>query len=173
MRIQGQGWFVVRDTNGREAYTRNGHFVLNNQGVLVDAQGRQVLAANGGPIDLADAAQISFDEKGGVNTVARGARSRDIQRTAQLKLVNPPLNQLVRGDDGLFRVVNAQGNEVIQPHDESVRTLSKALEGSNVSAADAMVKLIQNGRMFDMNSKIIEHVSANEQSANSILSASN
>jgi len=47
--IHGKGWFVI-DTPDRRAYTRNGHFSLNQQGQMVSSGGHPVLDANGTPI---------------------------------------------------------------------------------------------------------------------------
>lgn len=48
--VSGNGFFVVRDTNGSLGYTRAGDFTLNNQGFLVSPNGSRVqgyAAANG------------------------------------------------------------------------------------------------------------------------------
>jgi flagellar basal-body rod protein FlgF len=47
--IHGKGWFIV-DTPDRQAYTRNGHFSLNEQGQMVTSGGHPVLSATGAPI---------------------------------------------------------------------------------------------------------------------------
>ncbi len=49
--IHGKGWFVI-DTPDRQAYTRNGHFVLNQQGQMVTSSGHPVLSATGAPIEF-------------------------------------------------------------------------------------------------------------------------
>lgn len=47
--ISGQGFFAVRTANGVQ-YTRNGEFSKNDQGLLVDQFGDEVLSQNGAPI---------------------------------------------------------------------------------------------------------------------------
>src|SRR5205807_7379478 len=47
--IQGTGFFAVGTPNGVR-YTRDGQFMANAQGRLVDSQGNQVLSQNGAPI---------------------------------------------------------------------------------------------------------------------------
>ncbi len=49
--IAGPGFFAVKTAAGVQ-YTRNGQFTKNNQGVLVDQFGDQVLSQNGGPIQV-------------------------------------------------------------------------------------------------------------------------
>lgn len=168
--IEGDGWFTVQTEDGTEAYTRAGNFSRNPEGMLIDRQGRLVLSADGGPVEVGDADRISFSRDGGVNVIPQGGAARDVQRIAQLKLVNPEIASLVRGEDGLFRVMNEQGQPAAQLNDPQVRVLGGALEGSNVSAAEAMVKMIENARRYDISTKIISDASQNEQKANSILS---
>jgi len=47
--ISGSGFFAVKTASGIQ-YTRNGQFSKNNQGILVDQFGDDVLTQNGGPI---------------------------------------------------------------------------------------------------------------------------
>ncbi len=168
--IDGEGWFAVQTPEG-EAYTRAGSLRRDRDGMLVTAKGHLVLSVDGQPIDLADSGRISFDRQGGVNVLAKGARAQDIQRVAQLKLVTPDRASLVRGDDGLFRSLNAEGQAQVSPHSALVSVVGGALEGSNVSAVETMIGLIQNARRFEMQMKMIADVNHNEQKANSILSS--
>jgi flagellar basal-body rod protein FlgF len=168
--IQGDGWFAVQTPDG-EAYTRAGALQRSADGLLVTATGRPVLSAQGEPIDLGDSERIAFDRDGGINARPRGGRPRDVQRVAQIKLVNPDPATLVRGEDGLFRSLGANGQAVAAPADAQVRVLGGALEGSNVSAAENMVGLIENARRFEMQMKMIADANQNEQKANSILSS--
>ena len=47
--ITGEGFFAVNTDQGVR-YTRNGRFNADNQGVLVDQMGNQVVGRNGGPV---------------------------------------------------------------------------------------------------------------------------
>lgn len=44
--IEGDGFFKIRDINGKESYTRNGSFVVNSEQYLVTKQGEYVLDVN-------------------------------------------------------------------------------------------------------------------------------
>ena len=44
--IEGDGFFKIRDINGKVSYTRNGSFVVNNEDYLVTKQGEYVLDVN-------------------------------------------------------------------------------------------------------------------------------
>jgi flagellar basal-body rod protein FlgF len=83
----------------------------------------------------------------------------------RIKLVNPPEADLVRGDDGFFRL---RGGEAA-PVDDQVRLNSGALEGSNVNVVDAMVNLISLSRQFEMQIKMMQNAEGNAQRADQLL----
>lgn len=164
--ITGEGWFSVQTAAG-EAYTRAGEFAVNEQNLLVTQGGLPVLSTDGAPIAIPERGSVTFSGDGQISALGAGDRPNDIQQIGQLKLVNPPAANLVRGDDGLFRVA---GGEAAQP-DPQVRMVSGFVEKSNVNAAEAMVGMIANARRFEMQMKVIQDASSNEERANSILSS--
>jgi flagellar basal-body rod protein FlgF len=63
--ISGKGYFAVQ-TPGGERYTRNGHFGLNSEGIVVSSDGYPLLG-EGGPITVTvDDGDISFGADGSV-----------------------------------------------------------------------------------------------------------
>lgn len=163
--IRGDGWFAVQTPNG-EAYTRAGDFSVDLNNMLVTKQGYPVLSADGGPIELPDRGAVTFSTDGQITALGAGDNPRDIQVMGQLKLVNPDLNALERGDDGWFRL--AEG--AIAQADNQVTVAPGFVEKSNVSPAEAMVAMINNTRRFEMQMKVISDASSREEKANSILS---
>jgi len=164
--IRGPGWFAVQ-TEAGEAYTRAGEFAVNAQNQLVTSQGLPVLSADGAPIDLPERGAVTIATNGTVSALGAGENPRDVQMVAQLKLVNPPATDLVRGDDGFFRL--PQG--AAAPADPQVTVAPGFVEKSNVSAPESMVGMIANARHFEMQMKVIRDASTNEERANSILSS--
>ena len=69
----------------------------------------------------------------------------------RIKLVKPEMGQMVKGEDGLFRL---KGGEPMDP-DAGIRLVSGALEGSNVNTVEAMVKMIALARQFEMQVKMM------------------
>jgi flagellar basal-body rod protein FlgF len=64
--INGKGYFAVQ-TAGGERYTRNGHFTLNADGIIVTEDGDPLLG-DGGPITIAtDDGDITFGKDGTVS----------------------------------------------------------------------------------------------------------
>ncbi|HWK70740.1 flagellar basal-body rod protein FlgF [Pollutimonas sp. M17] len=163
--ITGDGWFSVQTPQG-EAYTRSGEFAVNTQGLLVTQQGFPVMSADGAPVEIPERGAVTFSGDGQISALGAGDNPNDIQLIGQLKLVNPPAAQMVRGDDGLFRVAGGQAAQA----DPQVRMIAGFVEKSNVNPAEAMVGMIANARRFEMQMKVIQDASANAERANSILS---
>ena len=163
--IRGDGWFAVMTPAG-EAYTRAGDFAVNQDNLLVNQQGYPVLSADNAPIEVPDQGAITFSTDGQITALGAGDNPRDIQVIGQLKLVNPENDQLVRDDDGWFRLADGA---VAQPSPE-VTIAPGFLEKSNVNPAEVMVALINNTRQFEMQMKVISDASQREEKANSILS---
>src|SRR5690606_17200505 len=163
----GEGWFSVQAQNGEEAYTRSGEFAVGADNMLVTQLGLPVMSVDGAPIDVPERGSITIASDGTITALGAGDNPADLQIIGQLKLVNPPAETLVRGDDGLFRVV---GEQPVAPADPTVRLASGYLEGSNVNTAENMVALISNARQFELQMKVIQDASTNAERANSILS---
>jgi len=163
--ISGDGWFAVQTPDG-EAYTRAGDLSVSADNVLVTATGLPVLSDDNAPIDVPERGSITFASDGTITALGAGDNPGDIQILGQLKLVNPDPEELVRGDDGLFRLAGGQP----APVDPQVRIVDGFLEASNVSPAQAMVGMIANARHFELQMKMIQDASANAERANSILS---
>lgn len=164
--IRGDGWFAVQTPEG-EAYTRAGEFAVNVENLLVTQSGMPVLSADGGPIEIPERGTLTFSDDGQMTVLGAGDNPNDIQNLGQVKMVNPPVEQMVRGEDGLFRL--AGGN--IAPADPSVRMVSGFVERSNVNPAEAMVSMIANARLFEMQMQVIQEANSNAERANGILSS--
>lgn len=165
--IRGEGWFAVQTPDGGEAYTRAGELAVNAQNLLVTQNGMPLLSADGAPIEIPERGTLTFSDDGQITVLGAGDNPNDIQNIGQVKLVNPPRNELVRGGDGLFRLGN--GN-VAQP-DPQVRMVSGHVERSNVNPAEAMVSIIANARLFEMQMQVIQQANTNAERANGLLSA--
>ncbi len=164
--ITGDGWFSVQTPQG-EAYTRNGELAVNVNNMLVTQSGHMVLSDDGGPVEVPERGSVTFTSDGTITALGAGDNPADIQVMGQLKLVNPPVGDLVRGDDGLYRLAGGQA----APADAAVRMVAGFVEKSNVSAAESMVGMIANARRFEMQMKVIQDASSNAERANSILSS--
>lgn len=172
--MKGNAWLAVLDDSGSEAYTRRGDLQVDSTGLVMTGDGRTVLG-EGGPIIVPLGSRIFMGLDGTLSAIGEGENPDALVEVGRLKLVTPgnPAQALMRGDDGLFRLLpNAEGEAVTLSADEEARVIAGALEGSNVSAVESMVAMIDNSRRYDLQMKVIETASENAQRANSLLSLS-
>jgi flagellar basal-body rod protein FlgF len=166
MAVQGPGWFAVQAPDGSEAYTRNGSFEINVNGVLQTRNGLSV-QGDGGPISIPPDVKVNVGVDGTISVVPESGAQNIVNVVGRVKLVNPPEADLVRGEDGLFRLRDGG----TAPTDELVRAASGYTEGSNVNAAEQMVTMISLARQFEMQMKVLSSADANDRAATQILSS--
>jgi flagellar basal-body rod protein FlgF len=164
--IQGEGFIAVQGRDGREALTRAGDLHVDPNGQLLTATGLQVMS-DGGPVSVPPNQSLSVAPDGTISIVPLGQGSETTASVARIKLVNPPKDQLDRGEDGLFRM--RDGTDV--PSDANVRVVSGVLESSNVNAAASMVNMIELSRNFDLQVKAMRSAEDNAQAATQLLRA--
>ena len=163
--IKDQGLFVVRRGDGQEAYTRSGKFHLDAQGFLVTSAGLNVLDDQGSEIQIPEDGQdIQILANGTVLVTLPGQLLETT--VARLKLVNPMPHTLERLPDGLF------GSTEELASSDDVKVLQGSIEGSNVNAAQAMVQMIAQNRLFDLNIRLIQAAEQNSKSAGTLMSLS-
>lgn len=165
--VQGSGWLAVQLPDGSEAYTRAGSLDVNVNGELQTKSGHTVMG-DGGPIAIPPDNNIEIAPDGTVSIISTFGTPNNVNPVGRLKLVNPGDGELVRGDDGLFRLRSGQA----APADENVRVASGTLEGSNVNVTDAMVNLISLSRQFELQIKMMQTADQNAQRADQLLSLS-
>jgi flagellar basal-body rod protein FlgF len=165
--VNGPGWITLQTADGAEAYTRNGSFQLTPSGVLQSRSGLNVLGDTG-PITIPPDTQVTIAKDGTISTVPTSNQVTSVVVIGRLKLANPAQEQLVRGDDGLFRSVDGKAADA----DASVTVSAGNLESSNVNAVEAMVNMITLARQFDMQMKMLTTADTNANRASQILSVS-
>ena len=124
------------------------------------------MLGDGGPIAIPPDNTITISPDGTVSAVPLFGTPNNVNVVGRIKLVNPPEDQLVRGDDGLFRTPGGVPAEV----DENVKLAAATLEGSNVNPVDSMVSMISLARQFETQIKMLQTADANANKASQILS---
>jgi flagellar basal-body rod protein FlgF len=165
--VQGKGWIAVQLEDGTEAYTRNGSLKLSENGVLQTQSGINVLG-DGGPISIPPDVNITIAKDGTISAMANDFKPGPSNVLGRIKLVNPPEDTIVRGDDGLFRVKGGEPADA----DAGVSLIGKALEGSNVNVVDAMVNMISLARQFEMQMNMLKNAESNDAKAAQLLALS-
>jgi len=163
--VKGKGWLAVQMPDGSEAYTRHGALKMNENGLLQSAQGLTV-AGEGGPISIPPEVSVAIGGDGTISTIATSTKPGAPTVLGRLKLVNPPEQDLVRGDDGMFRLKNGTPAAA----DPSVQVAGGALEGSNASPIDSMVTMIALARSFELQMSLMKNAENNAAKATQILS---
>ena len=87
-------------------------------------------------------------------------------QTDIIKLVNPPEQNLQKGDDGLLRLKDG----TTAPTDPTVSLTTGMLESSNVNAAQSLINMIELQRMYEFQVKSMNSADQNEQTAEQMLS---
>jgi flagellar basal-body rod protein FlgF len=134
--LQGNGYLKVQ-TPGGVRYTRNGHFALDAQRQLTNAQGEPVLDQGDRPITIPDNVPEIVIGKDGTVTTSQG-------EAGQLGLVKfDSEKNLVPAGGGLFVT-----EDTPQTVDGSVQVLQGMIEGSNVQPVVEMTRLMAVSRDY-------------------------
>ncbi|WP_372826298.1 flagellar basal body rod protein FlgF [Polaromonas sp.] len=166
--IRGEGWLAVQMPDGGEAFTRVGNLQLGAEGRLLTMDSLPLLG-DAGPLVVPPGSSLTVAADGVVSALGAGDPAVGMAQVGRLKLVNPDARDLVRGDDGLFRM---RAGLPAPQADPNVKLLTGAIEGSNVNAVEVMVDMIANARRFEMQMKTVQTAESNDQQANKLLSNS-
>lgn len=165
--IQGPGWLSIQAADGTEGYTRSGHLRVSETGALETSDGELVMG-DSGPIFLPlPVNNIEISSDGTIMVQPEGAPSSVQEEAGRLKLVNPEVQALQKGADGLFRRKDG-ANEVA---DINVRIQNGMLESSNVNPIGEMTEMIALQRQFEMQLKLMKTAEEVDSSASSLLRA--
>jgi flagellar basal-body rod protein FlgF len=158
MSLSGKGFFVVETPEG-PLYTRNGLFQLNNQGHLVDMEGRTIAGKDGPlifPKDMS-AADMHVSEDGVM-------RVKD-NTIGQLKLVDFGADEAKLAPVGK----NCFASPPSITGETAKATVKQGYqEASNVAAVEEMVDLITITRLYQTNMKLLSNNSDNSKSLLSV-----
>lgn len=144
--IDGQGFFAVSDANGNTFYTREGNFVLDNNGNIVTPNG-MMLQGEGGAINVgSNATSVEINRKGQVivngNEIAGRIVAYNFNRPTYLRHVGKNL-----------LTPTEQSGEAEQV--ENLKVWSGSLEMSNVEVVTEMVRMIEAQRIYEGASKAL------------------
>jgi len=167
--ISGEGFFKVRTFDGignGEAYTRDGNFIINNEGNLV-------LGTADGPLlepeinlpENVDARSITILGDGRITAMVDGT-STEIGQFELYRFPNP--HGLRLEGQNLMTETEASGAPTTgMPGDQGYGTLTQNyLESSNVDPTRELVDLIRTQRSFELNSQTIKAADENMQVVN-------
>lgn len=149
--ISGSGFFQVELPDGRTAYTRDGSFKLDANGLLVTSDGYPVTPN----ITIAVGSRaVSISEGGQVSAIPPGANDPQVVATLQLA-VFPNESGLQRLGQNLYEAGAASGEATLtNPGLQGAGGIQSGfLEGSNTQIVEEMVRMIMAQRAYEINSK--------------------
>lgn len=145
--LQGQGFFTLESPDGKEFYSRDGAFHLDQEGYLLNSDGYYVLG-EGGPIVINEPENFYVKEDG---TIIEG-RGEDAQEVDKLRLLEFADTSLLEKTDGnYFTDLDNIGTEA-----EDTRVSQGRLEKSNVDMVKEISSMIATARIYESSHKLIQ-----------------
>jgi flagellar basal-body rod protein FlgF len=160
---------TVQSPNGGLAFTRRGDLKVNIQGQLENGSGHLVLGENG-PITIPPGLMVNVNVDGSIfarNPAQEGAAADVL--IDRLRLRDSSGVSLARRQDGLFKIAEKPDGTDIEVSGLELRVIPQALESSNVSAIEAMTRLMDQSRSFETQIKIIKETKSLDESGSSMM----
>jgi len=151
MALYGEGFFVVQTPAG-ERYTRNGAFLRDAEGYLVNHNGQKIMSVDNTAIKVGDEpfAVNEFGEVYSYNGVGSGVK------LGQIKIVRFEQKHGLRKIGESMYYATKEAGAVKQVNGDNVIVRQGFLEQSNVNVVNTMVKMIEANRAYEANSRIIQ-----------------
>lgn len=152
-----EGLFFAVDTPQGVRLTRDGTFILNDEGKLVTKQGYEVLSDDyfetGNTISFNVSDNIVEADKNGQFYVSLPASARMVQSSKLMILQPQNLRALQKEGDNLY---NVEGIATMKPQGESGALAQGFVEKSNVNAVNEMIGMIEANRLVGMYQKAMD-----------------
>jgi len=142
--IEGDGFFNVQTPEGVK-YTRNGNFMLGENGLLMTPEGYPVLG-QGGNIQLEEEGPITIDREGNIEVDGSTVGSIRVTRF-------PDSQNLQKVGESLFRALDNGASAIPS---ENFAMMQGYVELANVDPVRGMVEMIEALRVFEAYQKILE-----------------
>ena len=160
----------VQAPNGETAFTRRGDLQVSVDGVLQTGNGHPVMGEGNTPITVSPDLKVNIADDGGVyvsNPSQPGIQTQEL--VGNLMLRDASETPLTRREDGLFKAHDKPSGSDFASGPMRVSVMSQALEGSNVNPQEAMVKLIEQARMFEQQVRMVKSSHDNDQAGASMM----
>jgi flagellar basal-body rod protein FlgG len=143
--LNGNGFYKIRDDQGRDLLTRAGHFNTDSQGRLVTPEGWLVQGQGGAITVPPDADQITVSKTGSisVSTMSNGIATQTV--LDQLRVVSVPKPDQMAAVNGQYFDPGAQA----QSDATGAIVQQGMLERSNVDSMQQLAMMIAGERRYD------------------------
>lgn len=152
--IAGDGFFQVEMPDGTTAYTRDGAFKVDANGLVVTSDGYALVPNITVPTG---ASNPTISPTGQVSVTLAGQDEPSELGTIELAVFPNPAG-LTRIGQNLYRAGGASGSATsAQPGQQGAGTLQQfVVEASNVQIVEEMVRMITTQRAYEINSKAVQ-----------------
>ena len=152
--IQGDGFFQLKMPDGSYAYSRAGNFHIDNEGNMVDPNGRMLAT----PVIFPDKnTSVAISQDGTVLAAREGSTSlSEIGQINLARFTNPAGLKSI--GQNLYSATEASGEPVIGTAGaDGFGSINQySLEGSNVDVITEMMKMVTVQRVFDTVTKAVQ-----------------
>ncbi len=154
--LAGDGFFKI-NSGGEELFTRSGHFVLNNEGMLVTPNGYPVLGDGGAEITIpAGTSRINIGMDGTVYA--------DEELVGQLQVSTvDDLTALEKVGQNAYRLRETAG--AVEQAADNFSVEQGYLEAANVEVVYEMVNMIEAQRQFEAYQKVMQATDSMDKEA--------
>lgn len=161
--LEGSGFFVVKDMEGKEVFTRDGSFktsLYKDDIILTNTNGQPVIGVDDEPLIFKDGIAIDkleIDQFGRFSVIEDGNK---VDLGIQMKVVQFKNAQGLKSiGGGNYEQSVASGEPLVEKDADKLSpsmVIQGGLEGSNVQAVEEMVKLIVAQRAYELSSKAVQ-----------------
>ncbi len=150
--INGNGFFQIQMPDGTTAYTRDGSFQTDSQGMLVTSSGYPLLPNVSVP---SNAISVTIARDGTGTVTLPGNTTTQLPQIQLATFVNP--TGLQSQGENLYQETAASGTpQINSPGTNGMGVLNQTFtESSNVNVAEELVNMIIAQRAYELNSRAI------------------
>lgn len=146
--LTGEGYFGVANSDGELFLTRDGSFMIDNLGQIVNSNGDFLVVDGQSPVQIENPKDLSIDANGKIQTVNDNGESFDLGKIS----VYLPNNN---------RNLEAMGNNYFRAPEEGLELIEEGsliqvnqLEMSNVELSREFTNMIIAQRAYDLNIRV-------------------
>jgi flagellar basal-body rod protein FlgF len=145
--ISGSGYFAISDGDSI-VYTRNGHFRLDNQGILTTIDGKPVLSASGSPLNLKGYVRFLVSDDGTVMGMTETGAQENAGKIGIKNFSDQQSLQYL--GEGRY----SSEDEPLQ--DKESKVFQGMIEQSNVNSVQELVKMMEINRLYKNDLRLID-----------------
>jgi flagellar basal-body rod protein FlgG len=165
--IEGNGFFQIQLPDGTTGYTRDGSFKMNQEGILMTADGYQLTPAITVPTNFT---QLTVGSDGTVSAQIPGsAAPSNLGRIELARFANPAGLDSRLGRNLLLETQASGTPTTGQPGLDGMGLIEQGfVENSNVQVVEEILQMIIAQRAYEANSKVIQGSDEMLQTANNV-----